>query len=99
MTELTMTRRELLASGAAAASLLCVESARGFQANDTLNVACLGTGGRAQRMLMPRLAMIPNVRIAAVCDVWDDHLAKGAALADPKAIREDTDFRRLSTQL
>ena len=95
MTNFEMHRREFLVSSAAAASLLSVESARGFQANDTLNVACLGTGGRAQRVLMTRLAKIPNVRIAAVCDVWDAHLAAGAKLADPKAIQEGTDFRRL----
>lgn len=95
MTNISMPRREFLAAGVTAASLLSVESARGFQANDTLNVACLGTGGRSQRILMTRLAKIPNVRITAVCDVWDAHLAAGAKLADPKAIREDTDFRRL----
>ncbi|MDP6443376.1 MAG: Gfo/Idh/MocA family oxidoreductase [Pirellulaceae bacterium] len=95
MTVARLPRRDFLAAGAAAASLFAVESARGFQANDTLNVACLGTGGRSQRMLMPRVARIPNVRIAAVCDVWDGHLAAGAKLADPQAIREDTDFRRL----
>lgn len=90
-----MPRREFLAAGAAGASLLSVESARGFLANETLNVACLGTGGRAQRVLMTRLANIPGVRIAAVCDVWDTHLAAGAQLADSKAILEGTDYRRL----
>ena len=88
-------RRQFLAVGAAAMSTMPVESARGYSANDTLNVACIGTGGRAQRTLMPRLAMIPNVRLAAVCDVWDGHLATGSKLADPKAIREGTDYRRL----
>ena len=88
-------RRQFLAVGAAALSTMPVESARGFSANDTLNVACIGTGGRARRTLMPRLATIPNVRLAAVCDVWDGHLATGAELADPKAVREGTDYRRL----
>lgn len=88
-------RRHFLAVGAAALSTIPVESARGYSANDTLNVACIGTGGRARRTLMPRLATIPNVRLAAVCDVWDGHLATGVELADPKAIREGTDYRRL----
>lgn len=87
-------RRSFLAAGAAAVTSAAVESASGFAANDTINVACLGTGGRCRR-LMPRLASVPGVRLAAVCDVWDGHLAKGAELADPKAIQEDTDFRRL----
>lgn len=95
MTSDSLGRRDFLAAGFAAASLLTVESVRGFQANDTLNVACLGTGGRAQRILMTRLAKIPGVRIAAVCDVWDANLQAGARLADPKAIQEGTDFRRL----
>lgn len=95
MIEHSFTRRDFLVTGFVAASLLSVESARGFQANDTLNVACLGTGGRSQRILMTRLAQIPNTRIAAVCDVWDTNLKAGAKLADAKAILEDTDFRRL----
>jgi predicted dehydrogenase len=95
MIEHSFTRRDFLAASTAAASLLSVESARGFRANDTLNVACLGTGGRSQRILMTRLAQIPNTRIAAVCDVWDTNLKAGAKLADAKAILEDTDFRRL----
>jgi predicted dehydrogenase len=95
MIEHSFTRRDFLAASTAVASLLSVESARGFQANDTLNVACLGTGGRSQRILMTRLAQIPNTRIAAVCDVWDTNLKAGAKLADAKAILEDTDFRRL----
>ena len=88
-------RRHFLAASAATVSALTVESARGFHANDTLNVACIGTGGRALRTLMPRLAKIPNVRLAAVCDVWDGHLAKAAEKADRNAIQEKTDYRRL----
>ncbi len=54
--------------------------------NDTLNIASLGTGGRCRR-LMERVNMIDGVRIVGVADVWDEHLAKGAELADPKATR------------
>ena len=62
-----------------------VESARGYAANDTLEVACLGTGGRCQT-LMASLAKIPNVRIAAVCDIYEKHLEVARKLADPKAV-------------
>jgi len=91
-------RREFLqAAGATAAGGLFaagrIETALGFAANDTLNVACIGTGGRC-RHLMKSLREIPNVRIAAVCDVWDYHLEEGARLADPKAYRAK-DFREL----
>lgn len=54
-------------------------------ANETLNVACIGTGGRC-RYLMKSLAQIPNVRIAAVCDIYDAHLDLARPLADPKAM-------------
>jgi predicted dehydrogenase len=60
------------------------ESARGYQANDTLEVGCIGTGGRC-RHLMKSLATIPNVRIAAVCDIYDRSFEEGKKLADPAA--------------
>lgn len=57
---------------------------RGYFANETISVACIGTGGRC-RWLMQRLNQIKGVQIVAVCDVWDDHLNLGKQLADPKA--------------
>ncbi len=69
----------------AAGTLSTLESARGYSANDTLEVACLGTGGRC-RTLMQSLAKVPGVRLAAVCDIYDAHLDAGKKLADPKAI-------------
>jgi predicted dehydrogenase len=49
-----------------------------------LEIGCIGTGGRC-RGLMRALATIPGVRLAAVCDVWDEHREAGRKLADPKA--------------
>jgi predicted dehydrogenase len=60
------------------------ETARGYMANDTVEVACLGTGGRC-RGLMKSLSQVPGVRLAAVCDIWDVHLSEGRKLADAKA--------------
>jgi predicted dehydrogenase len=82
-------RREFLHNSAAAsAALLAIanqaETARGYLANDTLQVGCIGTGGRC-RGLMKSLVNVPNVKITAVCDVWDVHLAEGKKLADPAA--------------
>jgi predicted dehydrogenase len=62
-----------------------VESARGFAANDTIRVGCIGTGGRC-RTLMKSLAQVSNVRIAAVCDVYEPHLDQARKLADPAAL-------------
>jgi predicted dehydrogenase len=83
------TRREFLetlsAAGACAAgSLAAAESTHAVAPSDTLNVGCLGTGGRC-RTLMQSLAKVPGVKIAAVCDVWDVHLEAAKKLADTKA--------------
>ena len=90
MVRSTATRRSFLETigsvgAAAAGSLVTVESARGYAANDTLNVACLGTGGRCMH-LMKALVQVPGVRIAAVCDVYDAHLNTAKKSADSKAI-------------
>jgi predicted dehydrogenase len=89
---LTMTdtceRREFLEKvGAGTAGLLAAGytgTAKGFPVNETLNVACIGTGGRCRR-LMQSLVKIPGVKIVAVCDIWDHHRELGRKLADPKA--------------
>lgn len=93
MSKSSETRRQFIEtvgrySAGVAIAGLSVESARGYAANDTLNVACLGTGGRC-RHLMGSLAKVPGVRIAAVCDIYDKHLEAGRALADPKALSTD----------
>ena len=75
-------RRIFLAQGA---TLVAASALPARSANETINVACLGAGGRC-RHLMGALAKVKNVRIVAVCDVWDQHLADSLKLADPKAI-------------
>ncbi len=52
--------------------------------NDAIHVALIGTGGRC-RHLGTTLGTIPGVRITAVCDVWDPHLAEGKKLAEANA--------------
>jgi len=89
MARCTTTRRAFLGTigGVGAATLgtgATLESALGFAANDTVNVGCLGTGGRC-RTLMKSLAHVPGVRIAAVCDIYDAHLDAAKKLADPQA--------------
>lgn len=87
----TVDRRQFLSAATVAASAGAlatwnVESSLGFAANDTLNVACIGTGGRCRR-LMQSLRELPGVRLAAVCDIYEGNLAAGAKLADEKAIQ------------
>ena len=89
MTHSSSTRRAFLerigVAGAAVSTLGSLETARGYAANDSLSVACLGTGGRC-RHLMSALAKVPGVKMTAVCDVYDIPLEKRKKLADPKAI-------------
>jgi predicted dehydrogenase len=59
-------------------------TARGYAANETINVGAIGTGGRCQHLLTA-LKQVPGVRVTAVCDVWDQHLEAGKRLADPSA--------------
>lgn len=70
-----------------------VESVSGYAANDTISVACIGTGGRC-RHLMKSLVKVPGVKIAAVCDIWDEHLRLGKELADPAAF-STKEFRQV----
>jgi predicted dehydrogenase len=82
-----LTRRSFLKTSAAATAGLAALQAPVLQAraaNDIINVGCIGTGGRC-RQLMTALAKIPQVRIAAVCDIYDLHLEMGRQLAAPKA--------------
>ncbi len=73
-------RRKFLATAAAAT----VTGAFGYPANETVNVGCIGTGGRC-RGLMRALAGVPGTRIGAVCDIWDDALEQARELAAPDA--------------
>ncbi len=75
---------QLGASTAATIAAGYSATALGYQANETINVACIGTGGRCRR-LMQSLSQISGVKISGVCDVWDEHLAAGKTLADEKA--------------
>jgi predicted dehydrogenase len=79
-------RRRFLAetatAGAVAAFPFPALGAR--RAAETLNVGLIGVGGRC-RHLAGALAKIPDVRVAAVCDVFDGNLDAGRQLADPKA--------------
>ncbi len=80
---MTLSRRSFLKTSAALTAS-AVAAGRVLGANEALRVGVLGAGGRAQ-FLMKSLVKVPNVRIAAVCDVWDTHLEKAKQLADAKA--------------
>ncbi|HEY7426163.1 MAG TPA: Gfo/Idh/MocA family oxidoreductase [Gemmataceae bacterium] len=80
-----LTRRSFLKTSAATTAAFAVPTTNALGANEMLNIGCIGTGGRC-RTLMKSLKKVPNVRIAAVCDIYDAHLKLGRELADPKAL-------------
>lgn len=89
MNDYLSTRRDFLRSmeviGAGAIVLGSgLESAAGFAANDTIEIGCIGTGGRCRR-LMEVIKPLPNVRLAAICDVDDACIAQAKEIADPQA--------------
>jgi len=79
-------RREFLErfGGAALLAAGYTATARGFAANETIGVGCIGTGGRC-RHLMQAMKEVPGAKIVAVCDVWDANLEQGQKLAEPGA--------------
>lgn len=89
MNPITRRRYFLAAAGVAAGA----KSAFGYPANETVNVGCIGTGGRCRR-LMRRLADVPGTRITAVCDIWDEALAQAQAIAGPQAFATE-DYHEL----
>ena len=87
-------RRTVLAGSLAAGLHAAGRPARASRlVNDTIEVGCIGTGGRAMH-LMGRLAAVPGVRLEAACDVWDDARTRGLKQCDPKAAAF-TDYRQM----
>jgi predicted dehydrogenase len=84
MTRHSLSRRSFLQTAAAGAAVALAPGAKVLGANERINVGCIGTGGRC-RGLMRSLKNVPNVRIAAVCDIYDVHLAEGKKLAEADA--------------
>jgi len=68
-----MDRRSFLLSSAVA---LGARSTVIASPNDTVRVACVGIGGRGKDHISG-YSNLPNVEIAAICDIDDSHIAKG----------------------
>jgi predicted dehydrogenase len=92
-----VSRRCFLQTTAAAA--LAAPAAQAAGANERLNVALIGTGGRC-RHLMQALVRVPNVRVTALCDVYEPHLEQTRdqlvrQLRQPAPTFTSADFRRV----
>ena len=83
-------RRDFLAVATAAVG---TGSALAHPASETINIGCIGTGGRCRR-LMRTLKGLPGVRITAVCDIWAEALAQARELAGPEVFATG-DYHRL----
>lgn len=81
-----LSRRSFLQASASAGSVavLGLPAVNAQGANERINIGLIGTGGRC-RHLMPALAKVPNVRMTALCDVYEPNLDLARKLADPKA--------------
>jgi predicted dehydrogenase len=79
-----MHRRSFLKTSAAGVALTALSAGRVLGANETLQIGLIGTGGRC-RHLMKALANVPGTRMAALCDIYGDHLDQALPLAAPKA--------------
>ncbi|MCF6286739.1 MAG: Gfo/Idh/MocA family oxidoreductase, partial [Candidatus Hydrogenedentes bacterium] len=81
-------RRDFIRQSATSSAALMVggylATAKGYAQNETINIGCIGTGGRC-RHLMGNLNKIPGVKLVAVCDVWDATLNAGLKLSDENA--------------
>ena len=88
-----LSRRTFLTSAAAAGAALAAPGflrARG--ANEKLNIAMIGSGGRGGA----NLRQLESENIVALCDV--DRAAIGKAATKHTKARQETDFRRLYDQ-
>jgi predicted dehydrogenase len=70
----TINRRTFLAAGAGFTVL-------GASPNETIHVGVIGTGGRGKDV-MGVFQVNPNVRVTAVCDVYETNLAAGQAAVE-----------------
>lgn len=81
-------RREFLAkAGLSAAGMMIAgaSSSKGYWANETIQIGCIGCGGRF-RHLMRALKKIEGVRFVALCDVYEENLESAKSLAEPNAL-------------
>ncbi len=77
-------RRQFLKTGSLAGAGLLVSSSlpnglRAAGANEVINLAIVGTGAQG-RVLIEAALNIPNIRFAAVCDIWEYSLRYGSGI-------------------
>ena len=93
MPDQAVPRRDLLRTAATGALALTASSySRILGANDRIEMAVVGCGGRGQ-YVMSVFQMNPTVHVARVCDVWGDRSAEAANKA--AGATQYSDYRKL----
>jgi predicted dehydrogenase len=80
-------RSGLTAAGFAAGGLACggfTATAAGYARNETITLGVIGAGGRATGLL-GKLLKLPGVKVVAICDVFDRHLARAKKMIQDAA--------------
>lgn len=91
-----MKRRDVLRAAACAPLILSAKSALGYAANERLNLAIVGVAGyAAATSFVPGLRQLPNVGVAALCDVNEAKLAGVYKIWEEKAATSDVYARLL----
>ena len=93
-----VSRRSFLrtsAVGASAVALASAGSARGFAANEKVQLGWIGYGGRATGLMQKILKSCPDARIAAICDLKPNRIEAGQKDAERDKPRGYTDLREM----
>lgn len=95
MNEQTERREFLTRAGLSAAGLMLAGagSTRGYWANETIGIGCIGCGGRF-RHLQRALRKIEGVQIVGLCDIYDENLDMARQLSDSR-VASTKSFRKL----
>ncbi len=83
---MSASRREFLAAGAA------FTAARAMGANDKINVAVIGVGGRGTDHVKTYITL-PDARVAAVCDVDQTALERASALVHKETGHKPKEYK------
>lgn len=92
----SVSRRNFLHTTAATTSALLLSQADPVSANDKVNVAFIGLGGRG-RTLLKQVLRIPDFTIVALCDLREDQIGRAMAVCEEEDVtpKTYTDFRAM----
>lgn len=80
---------------ASAATLVSAGSARGYAANEKVQLGWIGIGGRCHDLLPQVVEHCPDARTAAVCDLLPERVEKGKQMAAKDKPVGYTNFREM----